>query len=268
MRQERPVDRFVQATGCRCTAHFAFQRLDRRCGWLGDAVCTGQWHGHDIVEADDTHDFFDNICGAIDVTTPCRHGDAPVVAYGKTQSFQYIALLIRRNIDATKLLAILGVIGNVARRNWCGARPSDGTWRPAAMVEHEFGRDRQSVFQKRRVNAAFKTLPRIAGQSQLLSGARNMFRVEIGALDEDIRRRFRNAAMLATHDTANVMHHAVVSNDGHAGIQRVSLAVEGDHIFPIDRLAGHQRSIQLCAIINVQRPAKIDGYEVGDVDEH
>ena len=95
-----------------------------------------------------------------------------------------------------------------------------------------------------------------------------MFRVEIGALDEDIRGRFRNAAMLATHDTANVMHHAVISDDGHAGIQRIGLAVEGDHVFPVDSLACHQRAIQLRTVVDVQRSAKIDGYEVGDVDEH
>ena len=136
------------------------------------------------------------------------------------------------------------------------------------MVEHELGRDCQSVFQKRRVNAAFKTLPRIAGQRKLLPGACNMFRVEIGALDKDIRGRFRNAAMFPTHDTANVMHHAVVSDDGHGRIQRICLAVEGDHVFTIDRLTGHQRAVQLRAVINVQRPTKIDGDEVGDVDEH
>ena len=55
--------------------------------------------------------------------------------------------------------------------------------------------------------------------------------------------------MLATHDTANVMHHAVVSNDGHAGIQRIGLPVEGDHVFSVDSLACHQRAVQLRAAV-------------------
>ena len=94
-----------------------------------------------------------------------------------------------------------------------------------------------------------------------------MLWVEKGALNEDVGRSFGHTAMFAAHDAANVMHHRVVGNHGHACVKRVGFAVEGDHLLTVDGLAGHKRTVQLIAVIDVQRTAKINRHKVRDIDE-
>ena len=123
------------------------------------------------------------------------------------------------------------------------ASAGDGACRPAGQVKNKLCGNCQPVVEKGRINAAFKTLARIARQSQLLSRAGNMFRIEKRAFDEDIHCVFRNTAMFAAHDAANVMHHRVVGYDGHAGIQRVAFTVERNHLFAVHCFARYQRTI-------------------------
>ena len=135
------------------------------------------------------------------------------------------------------------------------------------MVQDQLGRNRQSVIQKGRIDAAFKTLTCVAGQCQFLAGTCDMLWVEKGTLNEDVGRSFGNTAMFAAHDAANVMHHCVVRNHGHACVKRIGFAVERDHLLTVDGLAGHKRTVQLIAVIDVQRTAKINRHKVRDIDE-
>ena len=73
--------------------------------------------------------------------------------------------------------------------------------------------------------------------------------------------------MLAAHDAANVMRRDIVGDDGHGIGQRIGLAVEGQNLLAGLRLARDQRTAELGAIIDMERAAKTDHDEIGDVDQ-
>ena len=94
-----------------------------------------------------------------------------------------------------------------------------------------------------------------------------MLRREIGAFNQNIARAFRYTRMFASHDTADIVDHAVIGNNRHAAIQRVGLAVQRQHLFPVFGLTRDEASGQFCAIIDVERATKVDGNKIGNVDQ-
>ena len=92
-------------------------------------------------------------------------------------------------------------------------------------------------------------------------------RLEVGRLQEHLRRVLAHAGILAAHDAADAMHALVVGDDGNAGIERVGLAVERQDLLAVAGLAHHQVAGDLLGIEHVQRPVEVEGHEVGDVDQ-
>ena len=128
-------------------------------------------------------------------------------------------------------------------------------------------RNSEAVVQKRGINAALKPGPRVAGQRQGLASTRDAVGVEKRAFDQHVGRCLRTAGMHAAHDAADVVDATVVSDHGHRLAERIGLAVEGLHLLAVAGLAGDQRAAQLCLVIDVQRAAKIEHDEVGDIDQ-
>ena len=73
--------------------------------------------------------------------------------------------------------------------------------------------------------------------------------------------------MFAAHDTADVVNHLVVGDDGHARIERIGFAVECFDLFAVPRLARYECTGQLRPVIDVQGTAKVYRDEIGDVDQ-
>ena len=63
------------------------------------------------------------------------------------------------------------------------------------------------------------------------------------------------------------MRFDIIGDDGHRRVDGISLAIQGQHLFAIIRLAGDQRTAELCPVIDVQRPAEIEHDEIGDIDQ-
>ena len=73
--------------------------------------------------------------------------------------------------------------------------------------------------------------------------------------------------MLTAHDAADVMHLSLIGDHGHARVERVSLAVERQHLLTVLSLARNKRPCQLGSVIDMQRSAKVNRDEIGDVDQ-
>ena len=82
-----------------------------------------------------------------------------------------------------------------------------------------------------------------------------MLGIEIGAFDQDVGRRLGDAAMLAAHDPADVVHLAIVGDHRHARVEPVGLAVEREHLLAVAGAAGDDRAVKLGEIVDVERPA-------------
>ena len=135
------------------------------------------------------------------------------------------------------------------------------------MIEHQPACDGQPRVEERRIDPALEPLPRIAGQRQLLAGSCDMVGIEIGAFDQHVGGAFGNARLLAAHDAADIVDMGVVGDHRHALVKRIGLAVEREHALARLGAPRDQRTRQLGAIIDVQRPAEIDHHEIGDVDQ-
>ena len=73
--------------------------------------------------------------------------------------------------------------------------------------------------------------------------------------------------MFAAHDAADVVDHRIVGNNGHARLKRIGLAVERQNLLAVLRFARNQCPGKLCTVIDVQRTAKVNRDEIGDIDQ-
>ena len=125
--EEGPVDRFGQAARSRRAAHAPFDQLFGRGGGAGDARHARQRGGGDMIQADDPHDFLDQIGPAIDVAPPAWHGDGPMAGQadghavlivearrlagnGEAQIGQDALLFVGGHIDTGQRDALVGII--------------------------------------------------------------------------------------------------------------------------------------------------------------
>ncbi len=271
VRDERPVDRLVEAARSGETAHAALLQLRRTGGRPGDAGQARQRGRGDRIDAGDAHHFLDDIRLARDIAPPGRDGDRPgggAAVDVEAQPLEDRLLLACRHIDAAQSRAIGGVVGDGARLDRSCARPGDRARRAAAMLEHQPRRDRQALFEKRRIDATFEALARIARQHQLLAGARDMFGVEIGTFDQHVGSVVGHPRILAAHDATDIVHLGTVGDHSHAGVERIALAVKRQHLLAVRRLARDQTARELRPVIDVQGAAQVDRDEIGDIDQH
>ena len=110
-----------------------------------------------------------------------------------------------------------------------------------------------------RIDAALEAVARIALHAGLAAGRGRAQRIEIGALDQDVRRRLRAAGVLAAEDAAEAEHGAIVGDHAHGLVDLVRLAVEAGEL--LARLAEPRAdgAVELVGVVDVQRPAAIHG---------
>ena len=264
---EAPVDRLVEPACGRRAPQLAFDHLSARRGRLGDPVGSRQRGRDNLVVTDDPHHFLDQIGAAIDVAAPA--GDDRFSAFnGESKSLEDRNLLTLGHIDPAQRLRPLRDKRHPSLGHWRFTRAHHRAGLATAMVDYQPRRDRQSLVEERRIDAALESRSRIAGQQQFLPGPRDPLGIKISAFDQDVGRPRRHPAILAAHDPANVVHLGIIGDHRHRLIERVALAVERDHAFASLRPARDQSSVQLGAIIDMQRPAEIDRQKIGDVDQH
>ena len=118
-----------------------------------------------------------------------------------------------------------------------------------------------------RVHAALEAVAGIRVDTQLPSRARRANGIEPGALDEDVRGRFRDTGGFATHDAGEAQHAAVISDDAHFLVERVGLAIQRQQRLALAGEAGVDLTLELVGVIDVQRTRTIQRDQVRDVDE-
>jgi hypothetical protein len=142
-----------------------------------------------MLQPDDTDHFLDQIGGAVDVAPPCRHGHGPVLRDDEAERLQNRALPLHRHIHPAQCGGQPGVEAQGARLQRRGSGAGDGAGVAAAMLQHQPRRDGEAIVKERRIDPALEPLAGVAGQHQRLAGASDMFRIEIGALDQHVARR-------------------------------------------------------------------------------
>ncbi len=137
----------------------------------------------------------------------------------------------------------------------------------AADLQDQAGRDLGAGDHEGGIDAALEAVARVAVDRQLAAGLRRADGIEQGHFKEHVGRRLGDAGALAAHDGAQADHAAIVGDHGHAGFERVFLAVQRHQ-----RLAGlcrtdGQAALQLAGIEHVQRTRDIEGQQIGDIDQ-
>ena len=92
-------------------------------------------------------------------------------------------------------------------------------------------------------------------------------RVPERAFDQNVARRRVAAGMLAAHDASDRLDAVLVGDNDHALVERVRLAVEGEHALARAGAAHGEIALDLGEVEYVQRAAAVEGDVVGDVDE-
>src|SRR5205823_7724732 len=91
----------------------------------------------------------------------------------------------------------------------------------AAEVEHQPGRDLESILNKGRVEPTFEAIASIARNIELAAGRGGAHRVEKGGLDEDLCRRLGAPGSLAADDAAEALHGGAIGYCSHLGVERI-----------------------------------------------
>ncbi len=266
---EGPGHRLVESRRRCAPAQAPFDQLLGGCGRPGDAVGAGQGDRCDGVETRDPRHFLDHVGRGIHVAAPARHRNLPRRAFGdaEAQSLKDRALPRRVDRDPAERRRQRGIIGDRLRLDRRLARARYPRGRATTDIEDISGDDRGRIVEECGIDAAFEPAARIAGEAERLPGQRDPLGREISDLEQHVGRRFAAPAMLAAHDTGDVVDAAVVADHGHAVGQHIVLAVERCHRFAIARAARNERAVQRCAIVNMARPAEVEHHVVGDVDQ-
>ena len=135
------------------------------------------------------------------------------------------------------------------------------------MFGDQPGGDGQPVIEKGRIDAALEALPGIAGQHQLLAGAGDILRREIGAFDQHLGGFRLGAGLCPAHDPADIVRTLVVGDHRHRLVETIFLVVERGQRLAGLGLARDQPAIEPGHVIDMQRPPEIEHHEIGDVDQ-
>src|ERR1051326_3975335 len=73
--------------------------------------------------------------------------------------------------------------------------------------------------------------------------------------------------MLAAHYPADTVQLAGVGDHRHGGIETIAAAIEGQDLLALARHAHGEIARELLRIEHMQRPAQIEGYIIGDIDQ-
>ena len=139
--------------------------------------------------------------------------------------------------------------------------------RAAAEREDEPRRRLEAGPHEGGIEAALEAVARIALQIELAPGGGGAHRIEQGRLDIDIDRRRGAAAALAADDAAEAQRAGIVGDHRHLGIELVAAPVQGRQLLAPPRAAHGKVAVEFLRVEHMQRPAQIEGDEIGDVDQ-
>ncbi len=119
----------------------------------------------------------------------------------------------------------------------------------------------------RRVDAAFEPLPRVGSQAEAAAGEGDAHRIEQGALEEDSACGGIRTGGLAAHDAGKRLHPFGIGDGAVFRAEGVVLAIQGAEGFAPAAAKGEGGARDLVHVEHMQRAAKVDSEEVGDIDE-
>ena len=157
----------------------------------------------------------------------------------------------------------------LALRCQAGSAPADTTSLASPPHSSWISRVAASIAarQQRRVDAALEALAGVGDDAVPPPGQRHAHRVEQRAFDEHAGGRLGAAGRLAAHHAGQRLHAGRVGDHAIRRVGRVVAAVQR-----AEGLAGAGPEAQHAAlhpvgVEHVQRPAEVEGEEVGDVDQ-
>src|ERR1041385_8332285 len=139
----------------------------------------------------DAHDFLDKIGLSCHVASPGRRRDSHgrTVLDAESQTFQYRYRLRLGYLQSPQARDIVGIKVDHAAPIWNRSRNDSLGRFAAAPLQDQLGREFEPRNHELRIDTALKAVARIGENAEFLSRACSARRIEIGGLDEDVRRR-------------------------------------------------------------------------------
>ena len=119
----------------------------------------------------------------------------------------------------------------------------------------------------RRVDPPLEAVARVGMDPERPARERGPHRVEVGALDEDVRRALVHPRRRAAHDPAEGLQARVVGDEHGAFGRLVGPLVQRVHALAARRQMHAQAAREPARVEHVQRPVEVEGEEVGHVHE-
>ena len=163
------------------------------------------------------------------VRTPRRH-EHPAVLDAEAEAGQDRVAFLARDVDANQALHLaVGEVDPTPRRRRV-ARDDHARRLAAADLDDELRRQVAAGDAKIGIDAALESIARVGDDAELAAGLGDIRGVPQRALDQHVACGLVAAGMLAAHDSGDQFDPVRVGDDDHALVERVSLAVEREHI--------------------------------------
>ena len=140
--------------------------------------------------------------------------------------------------------------------------------RPAGSRQDEGRRPEHRGLHRRRVNAALEAVARVGGHAQCTPRGPYLPGLEERALEQNVRRIFRDFGVPPSHHAGNRHGALCVTDHEHVGCDRASLAVQRHQGLPGTCAADHDRGIrQAVQVEGVERLTQLQHDVVGGVHD-
>jgi hypothetical protein len=137
----------------------------------------------------------------------------------------------------------------------------------AAHLENELGREFESRHRELRIHAALEAKAGVRHDAELSAGQSDIQRFPECGLEKHVRRCFRDAACLPTHDPGKRLDALIVGNHADLGVELIGSSIERKKLLALLGAAHDKVALDLRCVEHVQRPCAVVGQKVGHIDE-
>ena len=230
LRDEGPRHRLDQTARRQRALGAAGAGLDQRQHRPRDVIGFRQRRRGHAVDAEDAHDFLDEIGLAFDIRPPGRHPDRQRrrgARDGEAERRQHVTDLVVGRIDAGEPLHF-GRPGRRSTSRGSGTVPATTTslGTPPQRSSDQPRRKLEAGQHEGRIDAALEAVARIGIDAELAAGLGDGERLPQRRFDQHVDGLIRAAGSLAAHDAGERLDAVVVGDDAHRRIERIGLAVE------------------------------------------
>jgi hypothetical protein len=228
----------------------------------------GQREG-DPLQAVDARHLLDEVDLPGDVDgAPGRDGDLPVGAHVEPEPLERAALLVRRDLQSDHAVDPIGAERDDGRVSELADRVDVARPPRAGQLEDELGRERGRLRSKVRVDALLPAVRALGAERMPLGASQDADRLEVGGLEEDVRRPLPDLGVLAAHDPGEGDRPFGVGDDEILRVELARVPVESGELLALARPAHHDLpTAQRVEVEGMQRVANGEHDVVGHVDD-